>query len=316
MCTNQIGCGNTNNPSTTGSDPKLKQNRIGFREILNICLGGTIGGPIFVILGTLIALSGVGVLISFVLIGSLIICYILLYSELAIALPSTGGNYTFSKEAIGGLAGFLLGWLLLIGNLIFIALSCIGFVYSLNIFIPANLIDKTELIAIGISVNCVLFILNWYYNNLLQRIIKLFTKILIYGFIGYIVIGIGGAIFLIASTDSIPALDYHFELSPLLQTMALSFVIFCPYEWNSTFDGLIAKFDLIKSPRKILPKAFIISSLIGVLIYFLVAFTTLLLAGSPQTTNWILITQSTIHKINPIKPLPNKKIFFPKPKES
>ena len=47
---------------------------------------------------------------------------------------------------------------------------------------------------------------------------------------------------------------------------AYTFVIFCIYEGNATFESLTQKFDTIKRPRKNIPRGFILSILLAILI--------------------------------------------------
>ena len=73
-------------------------------------LGGTIGGPIYVILGGTIKTAQAGVIVSLLLLGGLLLMLVMIYSELSLSIPMVGGGYSFSKEAIGGFWGFLIGW--------------------------------------------------------------------------------------------------------------------------------------------------------------------------------------------------------------
>ncbi len=272
---------------------KKKQKKIGLLKMLPQALGGTIGGPIFAILGILIFKASSGVLISLILSGLLMILFIMIYSELALSLPIAGGGYSFSKEAIGGLSGFLIGWGMWIGNLLFTALSGIGFALSLNVFLPVQFSNSTIVSIIGFAVLLffLTFALKW--PNYLNKIMKILTFILIFGFITFIILG--G--FLGNSLNE----DFGFEIlqekmafGPVLSAAAYSFVIFCVYEWNSTFESLTTKFDEIKQPRKTIPRVYLISIIIGVVIYWLVSFVALINLGSTSSDSWnaIILDQS------------------------
>jgi hypothetical protein len=84
------------------------------------------------------------------------------------------------------------------------------------------------------------------------------------------------------------------EFGPVLSAAAYSFVIFCVYEWNSTFESLTTKFDEIKQPRKTIPRVYLISIIIGVVIYWLVSFVAIINLGSTSSDSWntIILNQS------------------------
>ncbi|MHA1562025.1 MAG: APC family permease, partial [Promethearchaeota archaeon] len=278
-------------PSVT--PPKKKQKKMGMLGMLQQALGGTIGGPIFAILGILIVKASSGLLISLILSGLLMILFIMIYSELALSLPIAGGGYSFSKEAIGGLSGFLIGWGMWIGNLLFTALSGIGFALSLTVFLPVQYSNSTTVSIIGFVILLFFFIFTLYLPNKLNQIMKILTYILIFGFITFIIIG--------GSLGSSLNKDFGFEIfqekmeiGPILSTAAYSFVIFCVYEWNSTFESLTTKFDKIKRPRKTIPRVYLISIIIAVVIYWLVSFVAIINLGSTSSDSWnsIIIDQS------------------------
>ena len=261
--------------------------------MLKQALGGTIGGPIFAILGIVILKANSGLLISLVLSGLLMILFIMIYSELALSLPIAGGGYSFSKEAIGGLSGFLIGWGMWIGNLLFTALSGIGFALSLTVFLPDSSLKSITVSIIGFAVLLFFFLFTLYLPNKLNKVMKILTYTLLFGFITFILLG--------ASFGNSLNNDFGFEIfqekmefAPILSTAAYSFVFFCVYEWNSTFESLTTKFDEIKEPRKTIPRVYLISIIIGIVIYWLVSFVAIINLGSTSSDSWnsIIIAQS------------------------
>ncbi len=272
---------------------KKKQKKIGLLKMLSQALGGTIGGPIFAILGILIFKASSGLLISLILSGLLMILFIMIYSELALSLPIAGGGYSFSKEAIGGLSGFLIGWGMWIGNLLFTALSGIGFALSLTVFLPVQYSNSTTVSIIAFAVLLFFLILKIYLPKKLNQIMKILTYILIIGFITFIVLG--GALGSSLNKDfGFEIFQEKMEIGPILSTAAYSFVIFCVYEWNSTFESLTTKFDEIKRPRKTIPRVYLISIIIAVVIYWLVSFVAIINLGSTSSESWnsIILNQS------------------------
>jgi APA family basic amino acid/polyamine antiporter len=83
---------------------------LGLREAVAVGVGGTIGGGIFVLVGTAAAEAGPGAVLSFVLafVASLLIA--LPYAELACRYPLAGGGYAVVRAVLGRPWGFLMGW--------------------------------------------------------------------------------------------------------------------------------------------------------------------------------------------------------------
>ncbi|MBO0781724.1 MAG: amino acid permease, partial [Ktedonobacteraceae bacterium] len=83
---------------------------LNLREAVALGIGGTIGGGIFVLIGSAIGLAGPGALLSFGLafLASLLIA--LPYAELACRYPLAGGGYAFARAQLGQHWGFLMGW--------------------------------------------------------------------------------------------------------------------------------------------------------------------------------------------------------------
>ncbi|MHA1520957.1 MAG: APC family permease [Promethearchaeota archaeon] len=265
--------------------PKSKPDKpvFGLREMLGQGLGGTIGGPIFVILGYALSVARSGLLVSFFINGLLMLGFVLVFSELALSLPVSGGGYSFSKEAIGGAQGFLIGWLIWIGNLLFIAISGLGFSFSLIIFLPDRWIGPVSAKIIGFSIVLVFFLMNLLYPKVVKSLLKFMTYSIVFGFIVYI---LGGLIFgPVYNPDfSTAVFREPFSFTSVLSMTAYTFVIYCVYEWNSAFENMTAAFDSIKRPRKTIPRAFIFSILIAIAIYWLVAFVTLINIGSFESS--------------------------------
>ena len=127
----------------------------------------------------------------------------------------------------------------------------IGFALSLTVFLPENALNPTTVSIIGSAVLLFFFIFALKWPNYLNKIMKILTFTLIFGFITFIILG--GFLGNSSNEDfGFEILQEKMELGPILSTAAYSFVIFCVYEWNSTFESLTTKFDEIKQPRMLL----------------------------------------------------------------
>jgi GABA permease len=76
-----------------------------------IAIGGVIGAGLFVGSGAVIADAGPAAFLSYLVTGVLIVLVMRMLGEMATANPSTGSFADYSRMALGGWAGFSVGWL-------------------------------------------------------------------------------------------------------------------------------------------------------------------------------------------------------------
>ena len=81
------------------------------RHLTMIAIGGVIGAGLFVGSGVVIANTGPGSFLGYALTGALIVLVMRMLGEMAAAHPSTGSFADYSRRALGGWAGFSVGWL-------------------------------------------------------------------------------------------------------------------------------------------------------------------------------------------------------------
>ncbi|MBJ7341246.1 amino acid permease [Mycolicibacterium sp.] len=81
------------------------------RHITMISIAGVIGAGLFVGSANAIKEAGPAVLISYFLAGTLVVLVMRMLGEMATANPDTGSFSVYSDRALGGWAGFSVGWL-------------------------------------------------------------------------------------------------------------------------------------------------------------------------------------------------------------
>jgi GABA permease len=81
------------------------------RQLNMIALGGVIGAGLFVGSGVIIGETGPGAFITYALCGVLVVMVMRMLGEMATANPSTGSFADYARQALGGWAGFSVGWL-------------------------------------------------------------------------------------------------------------------------------------------------------------------------------------------------------------
>src|SRR6202042_1151718 len=90
--------------------PQLQQG-LSQRQLMMIAIGGIIGAGFFVGSGVVISKAGPAAFLTYALCGVLIILVMRMLGEMATANPSTGSFAEYARQALGGWAGFSVGWL-------------------------------------------------------------------------------------------------------------------------------------------------------------------------------------------------------------
>lgn len=90
--------------------PQLQQG-LSQRQLMMIAIGGIIGAGFFVGSSVAIGKAGPAAVLTYVLCGVVIILVMRMLGEMATANPSTGSFAEYARQALGGWAGFSVGWL-------------------------------------------------------------------------------------------------------------------------------------------------------------------------------------------------------------
>jgi gamma-aminobutyrate permease len=104
----------TKPPATTGGTPAADDGlKAGLknRHLSMIAIGGVIGAGLFVGSGSGIAAAGPGILVSYALVGVLVVLVMRMLGEMAAADPTSGSFSAYADRALGRWAGFTIGWL-------------------------------------------------------------------------------------------------------------------------------------------------------------------------------------------------------------
>ncbi|MEU0386791.1 amino acid permease [Streptomyces chartreusis] len=101
-------------PSTSGQPPEQQaglQAGLKNRHLSMIAIGGVIGAGLFVGSASGIAAAGPGILVSYALVGALVVFVMRMLGEMAAANPTSGSFSAYADRALGRWAGFSIGWL-------------------------------------------------------------------------------------------------------------------------------------------------------------------------------------------------------------
>lgn len=96
--------------TTAAENGELKQG-LSQRHLSMIAIGGVIGAGLFVGSGVVIGETGPAAFLTYAICGLLIVLVMRMLGEMAAANPSTGSFADYATTALGGWAGFSVGWL-------------------------------------------------------------------------------------------------------------------------------------------------------------------------------------------------------------
>ncbi len=119
-------------------NPQLRQG-LSQRQLSMIALGGVIGAGLFVGSGVVIKDTGPAAFLTYAICGVLIILVMRMLGEMAAANPSTGSFADYAGKALGGWAGFSVGWLYWYFWVIVVGFEAVAGGKVLNYWFPAPL---------------------------------------------------------------------------------------------------------------------------------------------------------------------------------
>ena len=98
-------------PDGPGTSPDGLKAGLKNRHLSMIAIGGVIGAGLFVGSSGGIAKAGPGILLSYALVGVMVVLVMRMLGEMAAANPTSGSFSAYADRALGRWAGFSIGWL-------------------------------------------------------------------------------------------------------------------------------------------------------------------------------------------------------------
>jgi amino acid transporter/nucleotide-binding universal stress UspA family protein len=248
-------------------------------DITMIGVGAMIGAGIFVLTGIAAGVAGPALVMAFLLNGIVTTFTAMSYAELGSAFPEAGGGYLWVKQAMGGLQGFLSGWMSWFAHAVAGSLYALAFgTFAVELWHLAGLpmIETTVLHFTGPEFMRLLF----------MTFIAILFTIINYmgasetGSIGNVITLAKVAILALFVVFGVIALfhqdAWHYRFTEgfmpngfvgIFTAMGLTFIAFEGYE-------IIAQSgEEVIDPKRNIPRAIFWAIGISVIIYILVAFT-------------------------------------------
>jgi amino acid transporter/nucleotide-binding universal stress UspA family protein len=249
---------------------------LGLPEALAIGVGTMVGAGIFVFPGIAAGEAGPAALLSFLLGAGIALLVALPASELATAMPQSGGGYYFVSRGLGTLAGCAVGVGQWVGLMFASAFYLVGFGHYLNdllgeIGFGVTVSIKTLAVTTSVLLTVVGLTGAEKTGELQNNLVGVLVSVLVL-FLGYGVLDALG----LFGTASAPEEFMPFGASPIFTTAALVFTSYLGFAQIATVAGDI------QDPGRNLPRAMVGSVLLVGLLYALMIFVCTSVASSQQ----------------------------------
>jgi len=234
------------------SQEKLKRT-LGFWDILMFGVGGIVGAGIYAIIGQAAGLSGNMLWLSFAIAAVVALLTGLSYAEFVSRFPDAGGSFEYIKQGIGEKTALFLSIFMTFTGIVAPAAIAISFAEYLS-----RLIELPNWIAIiGIIVLMALFnIVGSKYSSYYNTIATVITLLGLGIVIGFSIPDWGSVAFFEIGDEGFTGI------------LAGSALIFFSYVG---FEDLVKVAEETKDPKRIMPKGILISGLIVLVLYVLIA---------------------------------------------
>jgi APA family basic amino acid/polyamine antiporter len=236
----------------------LKRN-LGLGQAVALGVSGTLGGGIFVLVGSAVGQAGPGALLAFLIAFAAASCIALPYAELAGRFPGAGGAYAATRAALGPWWGYLNGWVYL-GAWVFAS----GFV-TLGFGSYLQLLTGLPSVPAALGLIVLISALNLCAPRLASRM-------------QLIAITAGAAALLAFAAFGAPHAVLHLQsLSPLLPNGLGGMLMAAPAAFLALngFDTVAAAGEEVLRPERTLPRAIVLTLLVAVSLYVLVTLAAL-----------------------------------------
>jgi amino acid transporter len=247
----------------SGADQGLRKD-LGFWSLLAAGLGSVIGsGWLF---SSLYAAQDAGpaAMLAWVIGGALMLCVALVFAELGMTKPESGGLVRYPMYSHGGLAAAIVGWANWISYVGNPPTEAAGVVQYASSYLP-GVYDGEQLTGVGVLLAAVLMLgfvaLNWFGVRLFARSNTTITAI-------KILIPVTTIVLLVASGFDSSNLTDHGGLAPYGWSAALGSIATAGMVFAYTgFRNVVELSGEARDPRRTVPRALITTILVTIVLY-------------------------------------------------
>ncbi len=118
-------------------------------HLVALGVGAIVGVGIYALIGHGAGLAGPGVVVSFAIAGAVCACAALCYAELASMMPASGSAYTYTYSSLGELAGWIVGWALILEYSVVVSAVAVGWSGYASGFLNGFGIDIPQMYQLG-----------------------------------------------------------------------------------------------------------------------------------------------------------------------
>ena len=245
------------------------KNKFGLLSIILLAMNSIIGSGIFLLPGEAYAIVGTSSLFVYIFVSVLVGAIALCFAEAAGLFKSNGGAYIYVKEAFGNWAGFEVGFMKYVVQIIAWATMAVGFVTALSAVWPSagsGVFRVAIIVGLvgGLSViNSIGVDVTKYVNNLatIGKLVPMFV---------FIAVGI----FFVKGGNFLPVVpEGGVSVSGFSEAVILIFYAF------TGFEAVATAAEDMEEPKKNLPRAIAIVIACVAVIYFLVQFVSIGILG-------------------------------------
>ncbi|MFO7698841.1 MAG: APC family permease [Anaerolineae bacterium] len=248
----------------TGTAGGLKR-ELGLAEAVAVGLGAIVGAGLFVVTGVAAGVAGPAFLVGLVLAAGVAACNAMSSAQLAATFPQSGGSYEYGYRLLHPLLGFSAGWMFLASKLAAAGTVALGFAGYLGALLPF-LPQRVSAVVAIVALTGVNYVGIKKAGRLNIAVVAITLLSLLY--------------FVIAGVPAFRAANL-LPFSPngwpgILESAALLFFAYTGYARLATLG------DEVRSPRRTIPLAIMVSLGISALLYGSVALVAVGAVGAPE----------------------------------
>ncbi|MCZ7358291.1 MAG: amino acid permease [Candidatus Methanoperedens sp.] len=233
---------------------------LGLLEVTLAGVGIILGAGIYALIGKAAGLTGNSVWLSFAISALVAVFTGLSYAELSSMFPKASAEYEYTSNAFGKKLAFIIGWLIILSAVIGASTVALGFGGYFNAFFKVSSATSGFFLIIALSFLLFYGIKESAWFAIISTLIET-AGLLIVIFIGLPYFG------------KVDYFDMPLGLPGVFQAAALVFFAY------TGFESIAKLSEETKAPEKTIPKGLILSIIISIILYVLVAISAVSVVG-------------------------------------